>query len=169
MSKDTVQINRPLHTKKQNEFLVEFYGMPENIGNILGRQVKSFELPTMMFNRSEHFHRGKKQNFSDTMEFEDINITFRDDEGNLTLRALYSQIRRQYKFQGPRADKNFKFDIGVKAFSTTGDLIHEMVMKNCLLISVAHTEMLPTASDEMELQATFSIDDVDLKQGFFDE
>ena len=156
------QINRSLLNKTVKDFYVSFFNMPENEGNILGRQIMSMERPPLTFNIYEVAFKGKKQFGNGTIDFQQLTAVFKDDEKSLTTRAIYKQMYRQTGVEKPSFDKS-KFTIKVKAYDGGGDIVEEFNLINCFIVSVAHSEQLYADSTDNTISVTFSYDTAEYK------
>ncbi|MDH5766881.1 MAG: hypothetical protein OEZ38_12795 [Gammaproteobacteria bacterium] len=155
-------ISRPLANKKVDSFYVSFYGMSENYGNILGRQVQSIERPTLNFNRYEVRNKGLKFESSTRIEYQEISISFFDDNSSLVSRALIEQVKRQTAVNAHSTEDTF-FQIGVKCYSVDEDIVEEFELKHCYLGSISNSEMIQTDSSNNIITITVIYNDIDYK------
>jgi hypothetical protein len=150
-------INRSLVNKKIDNFYVSFFQLPENIGNILGRQVASIERPSPTFTPIEIRKNGVKQQQIGSMEFADIAVTFKDDNYSLVVAALYQQLYRQ------AAGDASRFAIGVKAYDAEDTVIEEFTLTNCYIVNISHTENIYSSSTDNQITVSIAFDTVDYK------
>ena len=162
---DQVNITRPLVNKKVDNFYVRFLSIPDNISNILGRQVKSIERPSIIFNYAEFQHKGVRQYVNGTIDSSSpISIIFHDDDGSLTTKAIYQQIYRQAGVQNKSDDNTFensKFSIHVQCFDSTGNMVEEFTLKGCWIVSLSHSENILEASTDNEIITSIQWENVD--------
>lgn len=163
-------------TKRADNFIVEFLGLPENISNILGRQVKNIVRPTISFNPAETRFRGARYQDKGNVEFQPTTISFFDDEGAITSTLLYAQVFRQLnKFKDVNGlfpdtnpkERQFKFSIRVKLYDSQDSIVEEYVMKNCFITEISHFDPEMTDDTETILNVTIAFDNVGVK--IFDE
>lgn len=163
-------------TKRSDNFIVEFLGLPENVSNILGRQVKNIVRPTISFNPAETRFRGARYQDKGSVEFQPTTISFFDDEGAITSTLLYAQVFRQLnKFKdinGLPPDANFKereykFSVRVKLYDSQEEIVEEYVLKNCFVTEISHFDPEMTDDTETVLNVTIAFDNVGIK--IFDE
>jgi len=158
-------INRALLPKKVDSFYVSFFGLPENTANILGRQVKSLERPTLTFPPAAMYNKGKRQQVVGNLEFADLSIVFEDDNNSLVIQALYYQLYRQAgRLPGQPTGNDAKFEIGLKAYGA-GDnaIIEEFTMKACWIANITHSENIYADSTANLITVTIAFDDVEYK------
>jgi len=130
------QHNRNLAPKKVHKFYVKFFGMEDNSSNILGRQVKSIERPSLSFTVSENRHKMHVRNDVAEIEFDTITIEFNDDIGSLTTKALYNQITKQsYNKVG-----EYLFSIKVDVYSSDVDIAESFELKHCFIQNITHSQ-----------------------------
>jgi len=151
----TANINRSLESKKVDQFYVEFLHMPDNIANILGRQVASIERPTVTFNEFERPFKGARKHDHAKLEFAPINIELRDDDQSLTTKAIYQQIYRQLgtgdNSTPQDSFENAVFTIRVKAFSASGVVVEHFDLIKCFITGVTHSQQVYNASDQTNM------------------
>lgn len=133
------QKNRSLLTKTVNDFYVSFFKMPENESNILGRQIKSIERPNLTFQQYQIEYKGVKQYGNGRIDFAPISVTFEDDENSLATRALYYQLYRQSGQKAPSFE-NSEFEMSVKAYNASQEVVEEFKLKNCFISTINHSE-----------------------------
>lgn len=160
------QTNRILNSKRVNDFTVEFLRLEDNDGNILGRQVKSIDRPTLTFNTFETHHKKEMRTDTSKVVFSDAQIVFKDDEGNLVLNALYKQIYIQNGRAGPtfshRSFEKAKFDVAVKTYNSHGEVVEKFTYKNCIITGITHTQgVYENTTSENEVTVTIKYDTID--------
>ena len=154
--------NRSLLNKTVDSFYVSFYGMSSNVANILGRQVRSFERPTINFNTYDIINKGIKQHGNGTLFFETISVTFIDDENSLANFVLYDQIRHQTGINSPSFEKS-KFQISVKVYDSRERVVEEFILKGCFISMMQHGEQIFTDSSANTITAQIQFDNVDYR------
>jgi hypothetical protein len=163
-------------TKRADNFIVEFLGMPENVSNILGRQVKSIVRPTISFMPAETRFRGMKYMDKGNVEFDPTQISMWDDEGGITSTLLYAQVFRQLnKFRdinGQFPDENpkerdYRFNIRVRLYDSLDNVVEEYVLKRCFITEISHIDPEMTDDSETTLNITVAFDNIGIT--VFDE
>lgn len=149
--------NRNIAPKKINKFYVKFFGMEENISNILGRQVRSLERPTLTFSVAENRHKMHVRSDVSEIEFDPITIDFNDDLNSLANKALYTQIYKQSTQQA----ENYLFEVKVEVFSVDSDVAESFTLKNCFIQNIAHSQQIYTDSTNNIITATIGFATVD--------
>lgn len=142
----THTINRSLTTKKVDQFYVEFLDMPDNISNILGRQITSIERPTITFREFEYSYKGAAIHDHGKLEFSAVSAVLLDDDKSLTIKAVYDQLYRQLgtgtNISPSEAFENARFLLRVKCFSGSGDLVESFDLLKCFITGVTHSEQV---------------------------
>ena len=160
---NTQHFNRSLVNKKIDRFYVSFYKLPENISNILGRQVESFERPSPTFSPNDIRYKGVDQKSVATMEFQELSIIFKDDNSSFVNTAIYTQLYRQTgQIPVPSFD-DAKFDINVKCFDGQNNINEEFTIINCFIMSVSHNENIYSDATDNKVTVTIGFDTVDYK------
>lgn len=135
------ETNRSLLIKTVEKFYVSFYQMPENISNILGREVSSISRPTINFTEYEVRNKGVKQAGETVIDYQPIDIIFFDDTNSLVTHALYEQVLRQ-THQSKQEHTTTRFNISVKLYSAEAKIVEECILKNCFIQSITHSEQI---------------------------
>lgn len=160
----TEQINRSLEPKRVDQFYVTFLDIPENVSNILGRQVKSIQRPALSLKQSELMHKGKPRHDHAFIEFAETSITFWDDDQSLVIRSIYEQLYRQLgngDYSREESFHNARFRVKTKVFSASGDVVEEFTMMKCFIASVQHSENIYNDSEQTnEITIDVRYDDV---------
>lgn len=151
------EVTRPLVDKVVDQFYVKFFQLPENISNILGRQVESVERPSLNFNMSENFNKNVKQNLPGKIDFQPITIIFKDDDASLVAAALYKQIERQNGVYAPSFERS-KFEIQVEVFSSDDKKVEEILIKKCFISGISHSEHIYSGSEKNRITVTLAFD-----------
>jgi hypothetical protein len=150
------QHNRNLAPKKVNKFYVKFFGMEDNVSNVLGRQVTSLERPTITFNVSENRHKMVKRNDVSEIEFDPITIEFNDDLNSLTIKALYNQVTKQSLNTG-----DYLFEIKVEVYADDNNIVEHFVIKHCFIQSLSHSQHIYSNSENNTITATIGFGTVE--------
>lgn len=153
------EVNRNLHPKTIDKFYVSFFGLPENLSNILGREVQSVSRPNITFNQGEVRHKGIKQTFSSTIEYQPIDIIFFDDSGSLVSRALYEQVKRQTGV----SEGSPIFSLVVKIYDAHANIVEEFELKNAYILSINHSEQILTDSTNNIITVSIEFNDLDYR------
>ena len=131
------EVTRPLLAKTVEKFYVSFLEMSENVSNILGREVMSFERPNLTFNEYEIHNKGKRWTGSARIDYQPISIVLFDDDQSLVNYAIINQIRKQtYQTTNVKS----RFSINAKIYSYGSSVVEELVMGDCYIQSVNYTE-----------------------------
>ena len=130
------QITRPLVAKTIEKFYVSFYGMTENISNILGSEVMSLERPNLTFNDMDIYNKGKRFSNNALIHYQPLTITFYDDDQSLVNYALINQVKKQtFKVEG-----DDYFEIHTKIYSPNGSIPEEFTLKHCHIQNITYSE-----------------------------
>jgi translation elongation factor EF-G len=157
-----IEINRNLISKKVDNFYTSFYSMPENLQNILGRQVISVERPTIQFNAYDMYNKGVKRTGNNKIDFQAISIQFADDDQSLASRSLIEQVKRQNGIDAPSFEDS-KFELNVKVFNAEEDNVEEFTLKRCFILTITHSESVMTDSINNTINVVVQFDGVDYK------
>jgi hypothetical protein len=160
------QVNRSLLDKTVNSFYVSFFGIPENDANILGRQVTSIERPTVTFNGYDVFQKNKRIRGNSTIYFDDLTISFKDDDESLVTQALYNQVYRQAGRPINSTDElceDAMFRVNVKVFNSQDKVIEEFTLKDVYVVSVAHSEQIYADAMSNTISVTLAFTDADYR------
>lgn len=170
---DNIIYQKSTNVKRSDRFSVKFKGIPENVGDILTREVKSVERPSVSLNFDNQPHKGKPIYHNLAAEFQPIRITFFDDDNSLVSGILYAQIFRQLNkhvdllqrdISSVKGERVYKFDIEIELYNTNGDAVEGFVLKECFINSLIHTDPI-IGDDEQtnEINITVVYNDVDIK------
>lgn len=167
-----VLLNRSSTSKRQDNFLVSFFNMSENVGNYLGRQVLTISRPSITIEESKTRRKGNEYSNPSQLRFDPINIVFSDDENSLTSMLLYAQVMRQReKYVGEVDDifkefdneTRFKFGVFIQLFNSTGDVTESYILKDCFINKLDHSENMMSGDDLNQITITISYDNIDVK------
>lgn len=168
-------MSEPLFTfnanrKRLDNFYVTFYSIPENITNILGRQVQSVTRPNVSFDRFTTKHRRNTYSNSGQIMFDPIAIVFKDDEESVTSMFLYAQIFRQlnkhsdiFGQNDAGKERTFTFGIKVQFFNSLQEPVEEYILKDCFIESIEHTDPLISEDTENEITVSIAYDNIEVK------
>ena len=149
------EINRSISKKKSDQFAVYFYRI-DNPKNILGRQVKTFERPTITFGQSDQFHRGiRVPNGTSQLSYGEFTITFYDDQWSLCSKAIYDHISNQISSRST-------FDIKLDIYGINNEIVETHLYKDCTIISVSHSEHSYAQSINNEISITCNVTDIEI-------
>jgi len=154
------QVNRSLHTKSSEKFYVTFFKLPENISNILGREVQMSTRPNVSFNESEIFNKSKKWSQKERVDYQPIDVTFIDDMESLINHALYSQIKRQ-TYVTPTTNGEYMFEMLIKIYSANSEIVETILLKHCRIQSINHSEQIYTDSTNNITTVTIAFNELD--------
>ena len=169
-SNTTAQFNRNLSSKKVDNFYVSFLDFPENYENILGREVKSIDRPTISFNNSEIAHKGVMSYKNTRIVFDAISVTFFDDSRGLINNLIYRQILRQ----SMNGENNHRFNVRIEVYSEEDKLVEFYELKGCFFKSVSHSQQIYDSSTNNEITVdiqyeTITFDNDDLAINEYEE
>ena len=154
------QINRALHPKTSEKFYVSFHKLPENISNILGRDVQVAARPVFTFNEYEIRNKGIKNSGGGRIDYQPIDVSFVDDTQSLVNFALYEQIKRQ-SGTAPLAYDNSLFEILIKIYSAERVIVETILLKYCRIQSISHSEQVYADGTNNIVTATIAFNECD--------
>ena len=160
MPNTVAETNRSLQVKTVEKFYVSFYQMPENISNILGREVMSISRPNLTFTEYEIRNKGIKQAGETVIDYTTVDIIFYDDMNSLVNHALYEQVLRQ-THQSTQVHTTSRFDVGVKIYAADGKVVEEFRLKNCYINSITHSEQIYADSTNNNITVSVTFNDLD--------
>ena len=153
---------------------MKFYKLPENVSNILGRQLKMIGRPEINFEAEVQRYRGNTYKEKMNATFEPISASFSDDENGVTSTLLYAQVMRQLNkypdvFGNMDAvnQRDYKFDIEIDYYNASGEKTDTVVLVNCFISSISHGDNMYSDDTEKEITVTFEFDNLDMPM--FDE
>lgn len=155
-------LNRNNKNRKADQFYVSFLKLPENVGNILGKQTKRITRPNLSFQTSEINRRHNVYQDMNQVRFDPIQLTLFDDENGLTNQFLYIQLFRQMNRgedvfgRWPDLDRDYHFDIKMELFNSVDKLVEGYVLRDCFISSIEHTDF-DTTNGDTEAEITLSI------------
>lgn len=163
-------------SKRADKFSVKVLNIPENISNLLGRQVKSFTRPNISFAQMETNFRGNVYKDKGKVVLPSATITLFDDENAVTSALVYMQVFRQinqYRDRMGRREgtvdlqREYKFDIEVTFYTSRDEEAEAILLTGCFIQSVEHTHSDMTDSSETEITLSIEYDNMAIK--VFDE
>jgi len=165
-------LNMNEKNRRVDNFYVTFYGIPENIANILGRQVKSITRPTINYEVENTRHRGNTYKDKQKLTFEPVTLAVYDDENSVTSTFVYVQLFRQQgkytdKFGQMGLDRNYRFDIKVEVFNSSNQAVEGYYLRDCFVQNVDHSDPVIASADECEIILSIEYDNLDIL--IFDE
>lgn len=161
---------------RADKFSVKVLNIPENISNLLGRQVKSFMRPNINFMQTETNFRGNVYKDKGKVALPSTTITLYDDENAVTSALVYMQVFRQinqYRDRMGRKEgtddlhREYKFDIEVTFYTSRDEEAEAILLTGCFIQSVEHTPSEMTDSSDTEIILTIEYDNMAIK--VFDE
>lgn len=167
-------INLSNSNKKSDRFYAQFLGLPENVSNILGRQLKMIGRPEINFASEIVRRRGYTYKDKQEVTFEPISASFFDDENSITSMLLYAQVFRQINkypdvFGQTDAgdERDYRFDIKVDYYNSIGEKTETIILRDCFISSLAHGDTMYSTDEDKELTVTIEFDNLDIPT--FDE
>lgn len=161
-------------TKKVNRFYVRFVGMPSNISNIMGKNVKRVQRPNLTVLSQKIRQRGQHFNANMNIDYQPAQVTLHDDESSVVANMVYAQLFRQYKLledhTGQVSDeKADTFDVEVDVLNQLNEVVETFAYRHCRIVGISGSE-LETRDKETnsEIIMEFVFDKVDLShyEGF---
>lgn len=160
-------------SKRNDNFTVNFLRLPENMSNILGRQVRSIDRPSINFDPIEKHNRGGKFIDQGKVEFQPVNIEFWDDENAITNTLLYVQIFRQMnqwkdinnilpEQRTDPEDREYRFDIKVQFYNSLEEKTESFIMHDCLISEISHPTMDITDETEVRINVSISFNNLSI-------
>lgn len=154
----TSEVTRSLSVKTSEKFYVSFFGMPENLSNILGREVQTVSRPNITFSEYTLPQKGRKLTGHGYIEYSPIDVVFYDDSSSLISRALYEQVKRQ---TGKiKTDESIRFSMKCKIFATDDKEVENFEIMDCHITSVTHTEQTINDSAKNVITVTITFNDL---------
>ncbi len=158
--------------KRVDRFYATFYNIPENISNVLGRQVTIITRPDISFDVIKTNFRKNTYNDFGRLDLQPISVTFKDDEQSITSMFLYAQVMRQLNKQVDifgETGKNMQHKFGMKVdFLDANDQVVESYdLSDCIITNISHSE--PTTGDDDNADITVSIEYDNINIKVFDE
>lgn len=158
--------------RRSDELLVTFFNLPENMGNILGRQVKSVTKPTIEMQTVDLRHRGATYKDKQNVTATPVNISFYDDENSVTETILFMQFFRQQnklpdRFGISDMGRDYRFDIKIETFNSVGEITSGMVLRRCFIQTIDPSDPNMASDEETEINIMVEFDNIDIL--LFDE
>ncbi|WGH49809.1 hypothetical protein [Alishewanella phage vB_AspM_Slickus01] len=156
-------------SKRMDRFYVTFFGLPENISNVVGRQVTTITRPEVGFDTLRTTHRRNTYVDVGKVTLQPINITFKDDEESITSMFLYAQIMRQLnQFSDIFGDTNNeeqlrKFGIKVEFMNANDKITESYHLKDCIITAISHSDPTTGDDDDTDMNVTIEYDNLDVK------
>lgn len=159
-----------------DNFDVIFLGLPENLSNFLGRQIKTIDRPEFTFQPTETSFRRNTYKDKGRLTFQPITAIFHDDENAVTSALLYTQLFRQINkhsdLLGEDAGtkdmtRDYKFGIEMRFYNSSQEESEAVLLTGCFLASINHIQPDRTDDSETELTVVIEFDNVSVK--LFDE
>jgi hypothetical protein len=155
-------------SKRIDRFYVTFYNLPENISNVLGRQVSIITRPDISFDVIKISHRRNTYNDFGKVELQPINITFKDDEQSIVSMFLYAQIMRQQSkhvdvFGKIEKGMQYKFGIKVDFLDAMDKVTESYDLQDCFITNITHSEPTTGDDDLADISVTVEFDNINIK------
>lgn len=165
-------LNMNEKARRNDDMYVTFLGLPENVANFLGRQVKNVTRPTFEYMTTDLRFRGATYKDKQNLTFQPITISFYDDESALTSTFLYMQLYRQQnkhpdKYGHMGFGRDYKFDIKVEMFDSMKNITESFIIKRAFLQSLNHSDPSVDDDSSADISVTFEYDNIDIL--LFDE
>lgn len=163
--------NRTNKDRNQDDFYVSFFGMNQNTGNYLGRQVKSVSRPRIQVEQIFHSRKSARYNDTGKVLFDPVQVVFSEDEDAITSMLIYAQIMRQkasYKGQydhlfGPQESAYGKFGMKVGLYSSLGEETESFILSDCFIETVQHSENIMSGDRMNDVTIQVIYDNIELK------
>lgn len=160
-------VNSNNKNRKVDNFYTSFFGIPENISNVLGKQVKSISRPTFEIMTSNRRHRSRTHKNPTNVTMTPVTIAFHDDEEAITSMFLYAQLFRQIgkhvdKFGETGTSGNYKFDIKVECFNANNKVTEGFIIRDCFIQNISHSDPILASEEDCEINVTIEFDDIDI-------
>lgn len=153
-------VNLSLHDRKSDNFYLTFLGLPENIANVLSRQVLDSTRPDISFEFSQVNHRGNVYKDKSFLRFEPLNLTFADDENSIVSHILFGQIFRQLNKHPDifgnidnGVDREFRFGMRLDLLNSTDTIVEAYQFDKCFISSLNHSDPSIKNSEDSTIQA----------------
>lgn len=155
--------------KRQDNFRVEFFEIPTDISDVLGRQVSSVSMPDIQF--SDIQIRMKKNRFHDkgNVDIGDIVIRFIDDEAGIVETQLYLQVLRQlnrtpdkYNNQPEDPQNSYKFSFRVTQYGLRKQPVRTITFRNAYIVNMTSGDLDMQSQDDRYIQVTIASDYMDI-------
>lgn len=160
--------NMSTKIKRVDRFYVTFYNIPENISNVLGRQVSVITRPDIDFDVIKTGFRKNTYNDIGKITLSPITITFKDDEQSITSMFLYAQIMRQLHkqvdiFGEVGKNQQTRFGMKIDFLDATDNVTESYDLLDCMITNIAHSE--PTIGDDdiMDITVNVEYDNINIK------
>lgn len=156
--------NASLTPKKVNDFYVMFLELPENIANILGRQIRGMDRPSITFDNAPVGSKNLYKQTVGQIRFDPIQIEFIDDINSLAMEAIYSQIFRQAGTKVNIDDKvgdDAKFRMHVDVYGADETVVEKFTLLGCLITSVTSNQGVFSGSEDNILTVSIVYDMLD--------
>lgn len=163
MADDLRVYNQNAQPKRVDRFIVSYFELDENIGNILGNFTKNFPRPTVTLEEHSTNTKGKPSYFHTQPQPESLQVTFIDDSESVVMDALYRQMYRQMgRLTGDdRSLQQARFTINTKFFNEQGECVEEYYLKECFIQNLSASEGDMTNDGDSSITATIRYDDLE--------
>jgi hypothetical protein len=155
--------NQNAQPKRIDRFVVSYFELDENIGNVLGNFTKSFPRPTVDLEEHSNYTKGKPNYFHTQPQPNSLEVMFIDDSESVVMDSLYRQLYRQMgRLKGDsRSLQNARFTINIKFFNEQGDCVEEYYLKECFIQNLTGSNFDVTDDGDSTITATIRYDDLE--------
>lgn len=155
--------NQNAQPKRVDRFVVSYFELDENIGNILGNFTKTFPRPTVTLQEQSVNTKGKPNYFHSQPQPNSLEVTFIDDSESVVMDSLYSQIYRQ---MGRLTDdgrnlETGRFTINIKFFNEQGSCVEEYYLKECFIQNLTGSNLDTSVDTDSTITATIRYEDLE--------
>jgi len=163
-------LNRSMNVMKEGDFYVSFLNLPNNLSNVLGRQVISVDPPSLSVQVVEKPSR-QKTTYPSQGRFDvgDLTIEFRPDSFGIVMDVLFRQFLYQNGMIDIEDDKSAigkTFDVQLEFLTPTNVQNQIITYRKCFLNDIAMPSLTTGGNQETSMSVTFSVEniDIDLKE-----
>jgi hypothetical protein len=150
-------ITKPTNTKESAAFYVKYLGMPEHVGNFLGRQTIGFTPPAIEYDVATHHVRHNAIQDTGRLSKSPINLTLRCDDVGYVEAIMLNQILVQTRktVSSSTGNRGEGFDLRIEYFTETKKLSRYVVYSNCRIQTLTFPPSRLNLDDvPMELEVT---------------
>lgn len=156
--------------RQADMFNVEFYGIPENIANVLGKHVRGMDRLNVQYDSTKvRGNRGVIRANKDQVNFDPVNISFHEDENGVVESFILSQIFRANNRMTDAIDREdaddriYKFDVKVSMYNTAGKPTSSTTYKECFFTSLAMQNVSYDDDSNCIITCMLDYNDVDVE------
>lgn len=156
-------------SRRGDLFKVSFLGVPENIANILGKEVKSVDRLNFQVDSTKmRRNGGKVLSHKDQTTFDPVNVVFNEDENGVIESFILTQVFRQNNRISDQLDRIdhidriYKFDVMVETLNQAGAVTGGVTFKDCFFTSVSMQNLSYDDDGPCVITCAFDYNDVDI-------